>query len=510
MRATVAAAAIAGLVLAAASVALPQRAGEQQVRLVDQLGLGPPGWVPPSPHYPPLPGSDEQDGEPDEPDEELSHFSQWSIQHKRDFLEALSNNQAQDWVICMGNEAGDTDSMVAALALAYTFSHDKENPHRKAVALLQTELDALYLRPENGLVLHYARFRNKHGDILSVDELTIKPVEMAHRIKGIALVDHNVPQSVWSNATVVAIIDHHVDRGMFPEAKPRLIEMTGSSTSLVAKYMLDVIDTIAPPGHFEAMHGPIPQELIEMMLRTIALDTSGLKRAQTTDTDRETAKKLFALSSWSKEDIKERMSQLDDELSASKKDLRGLDVRALLRRDWKGDGVATKSKRYPTLSLGFASAPVSLEEQISRTPEGTAPEWFAIERAWTSEIGADVSVCLTNSKDKHGNKQREIAIVVAHVRDTIFLAVLCLRSEMSWQGYGKRLHEHAANSLFKSLVRAVENAGVPLKKWDRPDGKELLPRRAVWVVKGTSEQGQSASRKFWRPILEQAVKEWRG
>lgn len=42
--------------------------------------------------------------------------------------------------------------------------------------------------------------------------------------------------------------------------------------------------------------------------------------------------------------------------------------------------IETKSDKYPSLSLGFASAPVSLEEQIMRTPEQTPPEWFAIER----------------------------------------------------------------------------------------------------------------------------------
>ncbi|KAK4048164.1 hypothetical protein OIO90_005928 [Microbotryomycetes sp. JL221] len=446
-------------------------------------GLGQPLWR--------QPDSDGGDDVPDE-DGELSHFSQWSIQHKHDFLAALSSNEANDdWVLCMGNEAGDTDSMVAALALAYTFSHDKESPHQKAVALLQTELDALYLRPENGLVLKSARFRNRHGDILSVDELPIKPKELSHRIKGIALVDHNVPLSSWSNASVVSIIDHHVDRGKYLTAKPRIIEMTGSSTSLVARYMLDNIDAISAAGRVDSMHGPIPQELVEMMLRTIALDTSGLKKAQTTDIDRQVAKELFALSSWSSEDLKTRMSKLDDELSASKTDLSALDVRGLLRRDWKGDGIETKSKRYPVVNMGFASAPVSLDGQIERTPEQTAPEWFAIERAWTSEIGADVSVCMTNSKDAKGNKQREIAIVVAH-------------------GFGKRLHEKAANSLFSSLEHAVENAGVPLKRWSRPDGKKLLPRRAVWVVTGTPKSGAKPSRKFWRPILEQAVREWHG
>jgi hypothetical protein len=69
-----------------------------------------------------------------------------------------------------------------------------------------------------------------------------------------------------------------------------------------------------------------------------------------------------------------------------------------LRRDWKGDryenllpsflapsltsdsarSIATKSKKYPSISIGFASAPVSFEEQIERTPEQTVPEWFGM------------------------------------------------------------------------------------------------------------------------------------
>lgn len=39
----------------------------------------------------------------------------------------------------------------------------------------------------------------------------------------------------------------------------------------------------------------------------------------------------------------------------------------------------------------------------------------------------------------------------------------------------------SANRLFKALVNAVEGAGIKgLKEWKRPDGKKLLPRRAVW------------------------------
>lgn len=118
-----------------------------------------------------------------------------------------------------------------------------------------------------------------------------------------------------------------------------------------------------------------------------------------------------------------------------------------------------------------------------------------------------MSVALTNFRDhKTGEKTRQIALVVAH-------------------GYGKRLHEgfahsptqisHAcldalvsrssANRLFNQLRHAIEHAGVKdLDKWHRPDKKPLLARRAVYQYQG------NYSRKFWRPILENVVKEWEG
>lgn len=53
------------------------------------------------------------------------------------FLDALRNNSAGDWIIVQGNEGGDLDSLVSALALSYVYTHQPEP--QKAVALLQTE-----------------------------------------------------------------------------------------------------------------------------------------------------------------------------------------------------------------------------------------------------------------------------------------------------------------------------------------------------------------------------------
>ncbi|KWU41803.1 DHH phosphoesterase [Rhodotorula sp. JG-1b] len=430
------------------------------------------------------------------------HLSQWSRQNKEEFLEALRNNDADDWVIVMGNEAGDLDSLVSALTLSYLYNH-LETP-QKAVALLQTEQDALDLRPENALALHYARMSPGHRDLLTIDELPIKPNDLWHRIKGIALVDHNVPRAIWDKAEIVAIIDHHDDRGVANHtADPRIVEAAGSCSSLVTDYLLEKLpgastaypmptyDLDNPPATDESdatMHGPLPKELIELILRTIAIDSDALKRDSSRQVDRDAVSRLFPRSSWKHRKVKDVMGILDDDMTQSRKALGGLDLRSLLRRDWKGDSIATKSKKYPSISIGFASAPVSFEEQIERTPEQTVPEWFAIERAWTSEIQADVTVALTNFRDKKtGEKYRQIALVVAH-------------------GYGRRLHAGSADRLFKQLKHAIESAGIKnLEKWRRPDKKPLLARRAVYQY-----QSADASRKFWRPKIEQAVKDWEG
>ena len=169
--------------------------------------------------------------------------------------------------------------------------------------------------------------------------------------------------------------------------------------------------------------------------------------------------------------------------------------------------------------------PVSLADQIARTPEATPPEashyaplhwapsltsrtltlcpippprpapsqWFAIERAWTDEIGADISVALTTFIDPVSLvKTHEICLVVAH-------------------GLGQRLGTGSANRLFKRLVKTVENEKkddglLPsLRRWKRPDGKKLLERRMVWVHKESD-----VGRKVVRPLLEKATTTWEG
>lgn len=94
-------------------------------------------------------------------------------------------------------------------------------------------------------------------------------------------------------------------------------------------------------GWDDHKHGAPPTELVDLLLRTIALDSSGLKDG--TKIDQRSAERLFEMSSWAKEGKKKRqeledvMKDIHQELKEKKKSLEALSVRDLLRRDWKGD-----------------------------------------------------------------------------------------------------------------------------------------------------------------------------
>lgn len=315
----------------------------------------------------------------------VGHFSEWSRETKRQFLIDWQRGRSWEWTIVMGNEGGDLDSMAAALTWAYHLGHSTANTtdRIKAIALLQTPADALDLRPENKLALDNSQMSSGHSDLLTMNELPEEAETLSKDIKGVVLVDHARPLRKWSDARVLSIFDHHQDKGAAPGAKPRVFEKVASCTTLVARQMLDELEALPDEYH-------MPHELLELVLSAIAIDSKGLKSG--TDEDRRTAGRLLRRSNWRKSDLDDKMQALDEELSEAKKDLDDLGVRDLLRRDWKGDLVDTYSPRTPTVSLGFSSIPYSLDDQITKTGFGELFDWFAIEAAWTAQVGADISV----------------------------------------------------------------------------------------------------------------------
>jgi len=410
----------------------------------------------------------------------VGHFSEWSRATKKEFLVDWQAGREDEWTMVMGKEGGDMDSMTAALTWAYHLEHSTEHTDKpiKAIALLQTPSHALDLRPENRLALDNSQMTPGHEDLLTLDELPEDPETLGKKLKGIVLVDHGSPLRKWNEAKILSIFDHHKDRGTAPDAEPRVFEVAASCTTLVARQMLDELEKLDEEYH-------MPHELLELVLSAIAIDSGGLSGKKTTKTDIEVSKRVLARSNWKKDSLEDVMEDLDDELSKAQKDIDNLGLRDLLRRDWKGDIIDTPSPRTPTVSIGFASIPYSMDEQILKTDFAELFDWFAVHAAWTAEAGVDISITLNKYKKHYKDGEKEkIREVVLTVRDDV------------------RIDQDQADSLFKTVKEALENneEGIDFQPWHRAD--QLAPRQMVWTHKS------SAGRKVIRPIVEEAVMKW--
>lgn len=408
----------------------------------------------------------------------VGHFSEWSRETKREFLIDWQEGRASEWTLVQGNEGGDLDSMTAALSWAYHLEHLTQNTSApvKAIALLQTPTDALDLRPENKVALANSQMSKGHSDLLTSDELPEDPETLSRKIKGIVLVDHPSPLRRWDAARIISIFDHHQDRGAGPHAKPRIFEKTASCTTIVARQMLDELEALPEEYH-------MPHELLELMLGAIAIDSNGLKHKKSTEADVKVSQRILDRSNWHGKKLKHVMSSLSDELGDAKEDIGHLGVRDLLRRDWKGDLIDTPSPRTPTVNVGFASVPYSLDEQIKKTEFRALFDWFAVHAAWTAEISTDISVTLTKYKTKGENgKKQKIREIILVVRDDV------------------RVDDDQADEIFAVLKKAIEEDPVlNAKPWYRAD--ELGHRQMAWTQEG-------GGRKIVRPIIEKAVHDW--
>jgi len=189
------------------------------------------------------------------------------------------------------------------------------------------------------------------------------------------------------------------------------------------------------------------------------------------------------------------MDDLDSEMGKAKKDLEELSVRDLLRRDFKGDLVEPKSSTTPTVHLGFASIPYSMEDQIERTLHNTTEEWFEIEEQWSHEIVVDISMVLNSFKEvvqEDGSVRREVwdededdeeeeEMEMNEVEEKGKIGILKKRKVREIAlvvrtGQHHRLNEDQADSLFKLVFEAIENSEIlDAERWHREN--ELSGRK---------------------------------
>uniref|UniRef100_A0A7S3NPR1 DHHA2 domain-containing protein n=1 Tax=Aureoumbra lagunensis TaxID=44058 RepID=A0A7S3NPR1_9STRA len=278
-------------------------------------------------------------------------------------------------VIAVGNSAGDVDSIVSAMGMAYLLN---------GVAMAAIRADEFALRRDAVALLEFCGCvtfdQDRDGcakELLYIDD--------TFQATAVALTDHNrLDQRLFKNSPKVhAVLDHHMDEGQHLEAKIRHVDPAlGSTCSLVAQRILE-----------EVVPDELPTSLLVAMLGTIALDTRGFDPKQNKFSQRDilvSHKILDALSCEQSEqgsDVKtlrkrtiptlaafrgaSTIVELAQALGDARRDVGHLKASQLLRMDYKQAKIPdTHNNNFG--DIGVAGVLVDLPTLIERlTPEQT-------------------------------------------------------------------------------------------------------------------------------------------
>jgi exopolyphosphatase len=173
--------------------------------------------------------------------------------------------------IVIGNEAGDADTVISAISLAYieTYAPQPMSLRRKTPIVSIPKRDLEQLRPEINLLLQLAGLSNPAKELLFVDSSVFRKDMQDARV---TLVDHNAIEEKFEerNWHVTEILDHHEDRGIYIDATPRTVAylngkvLVASACTLVAERMMQLWEP------------PYPASISLLLMGVILLDSVNL------------------------------------------------------------------------------------------------------------------------------------------------------------------------------------------------------------------------------------------
>ena len=246
--------------------------------------------------------------------------------------------------VVIGSEAADLDSMVSTILYARLLAARRAPGEPLPVPVINCSREDFGLRTE--AVYLFSALGIDLDALLFRDEIDLERLQRTGRLR-LTLVDHNVlceEQAGYADA-VAAIVDHHADGGLYPDAEPRVIEPVGSATTLVAEAMLrDEPDLVDPA-------------IATLLLGTILLDTVRLDPAAGRATPRD---EVVAAG------LVERAGADPDELfvrlETAKFDVSSLGTGELLRKDHKAWDA-------PAGRYGMSTVLLPLADWVARDPD---------------------------------------------------------------------------------------------------------------------------------------------
>jgi exopolyphosphatase len=288
----------------------------------------------------------------------------------------------------------------------------------------------IQLRPEYLAVFKHANIESKH--LITLDDLPalsdIQSKLAPENTKWI-LVDHNAFQGrlgeIYSKR-VAGVIDHHDDEGKMPKDtgdEPRVIEKSGSCTSLVANYCRsswDVLSGSAMSSSAAYAQGDSlsddaafvkrwDADVAQLGLASILIDTANLNdENKTTEHDRKAVDYLEAkivlcpqlAASFNR-------TSFYKEINAAKKNIGSLKLHDILRKDYKQWDQGGQK-------LGVSSVVKSIHFlQKKAGDEASAPPSEAFLEAlkqFAKERELDMYALMTTSTSADGQFQRELLL----------------------------------------------------------------------------------------------------
>lgn len=292
--------------------------------------------------------------------------------------------------LALGNSSGDMDSVVSSIGFSYfsSLANAEADVHKQILPVISFHRDDLKLRKDIEYTLHkVGLFEDDLIFINDVAKLKCDRYELN-------LVDHNEIDSeffksegIREKATVVSIIDHHVDGGLYGDTtNPRIIETCGSCSSLVYRYFAkEIVDaTLNEPER-------------ELLLTPILIDTSCLTQ-RTENADKEA---VAALTKGHETTV--NLEALTDKAKAEKHNTTGLTMYDLLRKDYKEyDDCGTD------LKLGISSVGESISQLRKRYGGDTVVAAAVAE--WMQQRHLYVFALMTSYVDDGDAFNREIAL----------------------------------------------------------------------------------------------------
>lgn len=243
--------------------------------------------------------------------------------------------------VVIGNEAADLDSMASSLAYSFLLASQNSDPQQQIIPLMPIPRADFKLRTEAVYVFNKAGINLK--ELLFIDEVTLADLLAGNG--QLVLIDHNkLSTQLDYTEQVTAIIDHHVDEQLYPQASPRLIELVGSTATLVSQEIHRLDSSI------------LDKKLATLLLGTILLDTVNLAEdaGRVTPADQQAAELLLPVSAVEQDHYFERIQQ-------EKFNVGGLSSYDLLRKDYK-------QYQFGKIACGIGSVLMPVQQWLGQDP----------------------------------------------------------------------------------------------------------------------------------------------